>query len=51
MLGVHAMEKICPSSASDFESFLQGVETYLASPTPDKPETPDEPETTPLGSR
>jgi hypothetical protein len=43
MLGIHSMDKVCPGSVSDFESFLQGVRKYLA--TAPKPETPNAPET------
>jgi hypothetical protein len=47
MLGIHSMEKVCPDSVADFESFLRGVRKYLATPILEKPEIPDEPKTQP----
>ncbi len=47
MLGVHSMEKVCPGSVGDFESFLKGVRNYLATSAQEKPETPDAPKTSP----
>ena len=38
MLGAHTMEKVCPRETADFESFIKGVEKYLAKPEPDGPE-------------
>jgi Patatin-like phospholipase len=47
MLGIHSMEKVCPDSVGDFESFLKGVRKYLTASAQEKPETPDEPKNPP----
>jgi len=41
MLGAYTMEMISSPETADFESFVKGVEKYLAKPEPDGPENPN----------
>lgn len=43
MLGAHTMERVCPTAAADFESFIAGIKKYLATSEPDGPEKPNAP--------